>query len=116
MLAVDAAHDIMPNIDQIGDLYLGYPYSDSAFYDSYISNKSYYYFIFGMIVTLILLVGYTTKLCFYLPTSKERGSIIPHIFSIKCAALALYPTYAEYVSYCYGFMTADLPWLNTTFG
>ena len=28
-LSQDAAHDIMPNIDQIGDLYLGYPYSDS---------------------------------------------------------------------------------------
>lgn len=29
MLTQDAAHDIMPNVDQVGDLYLGYPYSDS---------------------------------------------------------------------------------------
>jgi hypothetical protein len=108
MLTQDATHDIMPNIDQIGDLYLGYPYTDAAFYDSYISNRTYNYFIFGLIVTVIVLVGYTAKLCYLLPNSKERGSIIPHIFSIKCAALAVYPTYAEYVNYCYGFMTGDL--------
>ena len=51
-----------------------------------------------------------------LPYTKERGSIIPHILSVKCASLILYPTYSEYINYCYGFMTADLPWLNKYFG
>jgi hypothetical protein len=63
-----------------------------------------------------LFLTYTFKLCCLLPLSKERGAILPHIFAIKCAALAIYPTYAEYVNYCYGFMTADLPWFNSFLG
>lgn len=38
-----------------------------------------------------------------------------HILALKCGALALYPTYFEYIDYCYGFMIADFPWLNGTF-
>lgn len=39
-----------------------------------------------------------------------------HIFAIKSLSIALYPTFGEYVNYCYGFMTADLPWLNAWLG
>lgn len=46
----------------------------------------------------------------------DRGDIIPHIQAIKCGALALYPTYTEYINFCYGFMLADLPWFNSFFG
>ena len=28
----------------------------------------------------------------------------------------VYPSYSQLISYCSGFMIADLPWLNTTFG
>ena len=31
---------------------------------------------------------------------------------MKCAALILYPTYSEFINFCYGFMSADFPWLN----
>lgn len=116
MLNEKATHDIMPSLDHLGDLYLDYPYSDSAFYESFIRNKSYSYYIIGLIFTLLLLVGYSVKLCCLLPRGQDRGSIIPHIFAIKCGALALYPAYAEYVSFCYGFTTADFPWANAFFG
>lgn len=116
MLSEKATHEIMPTFQHLGDLYLDYPYSDSAFYDSYIRSQTFYYFLFGLIVTVLLFLGYSIKICCLSPGGRERGSIIPHIFSIKCAALAIYPTYAEYVNYCYGFMTADIPWLNDFFG
>lgn len=116
MLNEQATHDIMPKLAHLGDLYLDYPYSDPEFYESYLRNRPYYYFIFGLAITLVLLIGYTVKLCCLSPRSRDRGSIIPHIFALRCGALALYPTYAEYVNFCYGFMTADLPWLNSYFG
>ena len=100
----------MPKLSQFGDLYLTYPYSDPEFYQSYIRNLNFNYHIFGLVITVVLLLGYCIKICCFMTRTDDRGSIIPHIFSLKCGALALYPTYAEYVNYCYGFMTADLPW------
>lgn len=44
------------------------------------------------------------------------GHIIPHIFALKAGAMILYPTYREYINYCTGFMTADLPWINDILG
>jgi hypothetical protein len=34
---------------------------------------------------------------------------------MKTIPLALYPTYAEYINYSYGFMFADFPWANNYF-
>ena len=79
-------------------------------------NRKYYYYIFGLIVTIVLLVGYSIKLCCLVPGSRDRGSILPHVFAVKCGALALYPTYGEYVSFCYGFMMAEVPWFNSFVG
>lgn len=79
-------------------------------------NRTYSYYIFGLLITILLLIGYSIKLCCLLPATKDRGSIIPHIFAVKCCALAVYPTYGEYINFCYGFMTADLPWFNSSLG
>ena len=35
-----------------------------------------------------------------------------HILALKTISLVVYPTYAEYVNFCMGFMIVDLPWLN----
>ena len=59
---------------------------------------------------------YFLKTCCVMPHSKNRGQIIGHVFALKCGALGLYPSYGEFVSYCYGFMMADLPWFNQQLG
>jgi hypothetical protein len=106
----------MPNLKQVGDLYLTFPYLGSTFYQSFIRTRNYYYFIFGLIVTLVIIIGFSIKSYYSFFGRTDRGGIIPHIFAIKCAALMLYPTYAEYVSYCYGFMMIDFPWVNFALG
>lgn len=65
-----------------------------------------------MVVTVVVLIKYSVKACYTVPNSLNLGHIIPHIFALKAGALILYPTYIEYINYCTGFMTADLPWLN----
>lgn len=115
-LSEQTTHQIMPKLSHFGDLYLDYPYSDPQFYQSYIKNLNFSYHIFGLIITILLLIGFSIKICCFVSQTDDRGSVIPHIFSLKCGALALYPTYAQYVNYCYGFMTADLPWFNQDIG
>lgn len=69
-----------------------------------------------MVVILLIIVIYSAKLCILLPSSLDKGSIVPHVLAIKCGSLALYPTFGEYLNYCYGFMMLDLPWLNAVLG
>ena len=38
--------------------------------------------------------------------------IAGHVLALKTMSIAVYPTYAEYVNFCLGFMIVDLPWLN----
>jgi len=45
----------------------------------------------------------------------DKGELLAHILLLKSPVLMLYPTYAELVDYCGGFMLADLPWLNNYF-
>ena len=35
--------------------------------------------------------------------------------AIRAGALALYPSYPEYINFCYGFMSSDFPWANSIF-
>ena len=49
------------------------------------------------------------------PNGKDKGQIVSHILFLKTPVLALYPTYAELIDYCAGFMVADMPWLNNYF-
>jgi hypothetical protein len=74
------------------------------------------FYIIGAIITCILFVKYLLKATITVPNSPNIGNIIPHILSLKVGALLFYPTYLEYINFCYGFMLADLPWLNDYFG
>lgn len=64
----------------------------------------------------MLFLAYIIKAIATATESDDKGEIIPHIFAIKCAALTLYPTGGEFINFCYGFMMADLPWLNQIIG
>ncbi len=46
---------------------------------------------------------------------KDKGELIAHILLLKTPVLMLYPTYAELLNYCSGFMFADMPWFNNVF-
>lgn len=72
------------------------------------------YYIFGFAASFAFLIYFVIKLVIR-GLSEDRGEIFPHILALKCGALALYPTYFEFIDYCYGFMTLDLPWLNDFF-
>lgn len=69
-----------------------------------------------MAVTIILFLNFLIKALCTVTHSSTHGHIMGHIFAIKSISIALYPTFGEYVNYCYGFMTADLPWLNAWLG
>ena len=115
-MSQEATKQIIPYLMHLGDLHLESSLAESEFYKSYINQQGYNYYIFGLLVIIIVALGYLIKLIFVLPQSKERGSILPHILAIKCAALSLYPTFSEYINFCSGFMTADIPWFNQYFG
>lgn len=51
------------------------------------------YAIFGISLTLILLIMYVLKAAHTVPQSYEMGSIMPHVFANKVPALILYPTF-----------------------
>ena len=89
------------------------------------NNKGKYlvYSIFGMVVIFCFFLVYAVKgavLTFYSPSkqkdNKELGSIIPHVVSLKAGAFMVFPTYLEYVYYCYGYMLFEFPWASDTFG
>jgi hypothetical protein len=46
------------------------------------------------------------------PNSDDQGEIISHIFLLKCGGFIFGLAYMEYLDYCYGFLSADLPWLS----
>jgi hypothetical protein len=79
---------------------------------SIIKTKKYDYYLFGLIVTVFLLVSHLIKSTISGISSDDKGEIIAHILSIKFVGLAVFPAFAEYLNFIYGFMIADLPWLN----
>ena len=96
-----------------GDLFLKNNINDPTFYASVIKDQNFGYYIFGTAVTILMLVIYFVKATVTVPSSLDKGNLIPHILALKCPALILYPMSAEYINFCYGFMTADLPWINS---
>lgn len=72
--------------------------------------------IIGVIFVVIIFVKYSIKSLLTVPLSLNMGNIIPHILAFKVGALLLYPTFMEYIQFSSGFMAADFPWLNFTFG
>ena len=69
-----------------------------------------------MVITCVLFLNFFIKATCTVPHSNSHGDIMGHIFAIKTISIALYPTYGEYINFCFGFMTADLPWINTWMG
>lgn len=108
---------LMPNISLQGPVSVDYSLGEPEFYTSVITvGSESYLFIIGIIVTLFLFIKYLVKALKTVPYSPNIGNIIGHVFALKTGGMILYPTYAEYIDFCYGFTTADLPWLNKTFG
>lgn len=67
-----------------------------------------------MAVTILAVISYLIKICI-VPTTKDAGSIIPHLMLLKIPAMVIYPTLGGYIDFCYGFTFIDLPWLNNFF-
>lgn len=68
-----------------------------------------------MAVAIYLLVFYLVKGVVLDVKGRDKGELIAHILLLKTPVLMLYPTYAELLDYCSGFMLADMPWLNNLF-
>ena len=85
---------------------------DSHFYISFVKESySLYLFLFGVIVVgLLFIYGCIRATClgFY----SRNTEFVGHILALKTFSLVVYPSYAEYVNFCSGFMAVDLPWLN----
>ena len=96
---------------------LGYTLSETELYSGVsLTFGFYFYYIFGWTVTGLIFTVFLIKSLIIRDLKNDKGSIIPHILAMKCGALALFPTYSEYVNYCWGFMLADFPWMNSTIG
>jgi hypothetical protein len=108
---------VLPNLLTDSDLTVGYNLDDPEFYNSYMSSVyNTYYYVFGMVVTCILFFNFMMKALCTVTHSSNHGYIMGHIFAIKTVSISLYPTFGEYINYAYGYMTADLPWLNSWLG
>jgi hypothetical protein len=97
------------------DFMIDYDLSSPEFYKSSIQEQSHYYFLIGIVFTLLFVGQYVVKLCFTVPKTNDCGDSLTHVFVIKCGALAVYPAYPEYINFCYGWMMMDLPWANDVF-
>lgn len=108
---------VLPNLLTDSDLSLGYSLDDPEFYSSYM-NEVYntYYYVFGIVLTCLLFCNFLMKALCTVVHSSNHGYIMGHIFALKTVSISLYPTYGEYINYCFGYMTADFPWLNAWIG
>jgi hypothetical protein len=69
-----AVNEIMPSLDTNGqDLTLEYSLNSPEFYKSVIKDKVYYYWLFGLAVTILLIALYLLKICWTLPRTKDTG-------------------------------------------
>lgn len=108
---------ILPNLLADSSLTLGYSLDDPEFYNSYISSVyNTYYYIVGIVVTCVLFFNFLMKALCTVTHSNNHGYIMGHIFALKTVSISLYPTYGEYINYSYGYMTADLPYINKWVG
>lgn len=117
-LAMDEATilALMPYAKHKGNLFLSYNINDPEFTMSVLSQHSYYYNFFGLLLCIYLFCFYFVKGVVLDPHGKDKGQLVPHVLLYKTAVLAVYPVYGELISYCAGFMAADLPYLNLYFG
>ena len=106
---------LLPTSLHGGDLYLSYNAHSPEFIASAISIFDYNYHYFGIVMAIYLFVFYFAKGVVIDVKGKDKGQLIAHILLLKTPVLMLYPTYAELIDYCQGFMMADMPWINNLF-
>ena len=95
-----------------GSISLSYNINSPEFIASTLSLRQYYYHYFGWLLTLYLAIFYFIKGVVLLPKGFDKGMMIAHVLLLKATALSVFPSYAELIDYCSGFMIIDMPWLN----
>jgi len=66
--------EILPTLDTYGqDLALQYKLDSPEFYKSIIKKDTYYYWVFGIVVTIILALLYLLKICWTAPRTNDTG-------------------------------------------
>jgi hypothetical protein len=104
--------EILPSATHGGNLQLSYNINQPEFLASTLQVRSYPYHFFGYFLCLYLLVFYFFKGVVLDSKNWDKGQIMAHVLLLKAPALAVYPSYAELIDYCAGFMAADLPWFD----
>lgn len=106
-LALLLPNQIIPN-----DYSQDQPLMEPSFYMSYLQNSGEYYFtIVGYVITAVLFLNFLVKATCTAPHSRDFGSIVPHVFSLKTCALMVFPIYPQVANFCFGLMASELPWL-----
>lgn len=105
-------NNVLPSILISTDLSMSNSLDDSTFYISYVkSSYSLHYYLFGVItISTLFFYGLIRVAC--LGMYSRNIELVGHLLALKTVSLVVYPTYAEYVNFCLGFMVVDLPWLN----
>ena len=105
-------NNVLPSVLISQDLSMSYSLNESEFYITYVNSQySYYFYIFGLLVVIFCLIyGFCRATC--LGLYSRNIEIFGHALALKTMSLVVFPSYAEYVNFCLGFMAVDLPWLN----
>jgi hypothetical protein len=112
----EVINQLMPSLDTNNkDLILSYRLDNPEFYKSVLQKQKQYYWLFGMMVTVLIILLYFIKVCCTVPTTKDAGEIIPHVLLMKVPAMVIYPSFGGYINYCYGFSMVDFPMFNSYF-
>jgi hypothetical protein len=106
---------MLPSATHSGSLLVSYNIGQPEFFMSAAKAQSYYYHFFGAFLTAYVLVFYFIKAVVVDPIGQDKGQLVPHLLLLKTPVLIVYPSYAELIDYCEGFMLLDLPWLNAYF-
>ena len=111
-LPKSVVNNVLPSVLLSTDLSMTNSLDDSNFYPSFVSQKySLYYYLFGVVIVgLLFFYGLARATC--LGMYSRNAELVGHCLALKTVSLVVYPTYAEYVNFCLGFMVVDLPWLN----
>ena len=75
-------------------------------------RTDYWYFLFGFAASTFFALSYFVKVCCTVPHTDDAGQILPHVLLLKVPAMVIYPTFGDYINYCYGFTLLDFPWVN----
>ena len=51
------------------------------------------YYLFGYVILPLYFINFAIKTFYTVPTSPNRGDVIPHIISLKMIAISIFPSY-----------------------